>query len=127
MIIEIEMMFRLKWMGAHAFFTHPMSVMKSLAALALFIDALVLWGMMQPHFRILRAIRPLFLYDNYYCISVKAFCKYLLRSVPPVIEMVVLILYIIVVYAVLGFYLYVDIPYYSQVRFNFACTLVTVF
>ena len=59
-----------------------------------------------PHFRVTRALRPIFLVDTHHLGGVRRFIRQILQTLPPVFDMLILILFFIVLYATLGFFLF---------------------
>ncbi|KAH9376766.1 hypothetical protein HPB48_010938 [Haemaphysalis longicornis] len=56
------------------------------------------------HFRILRALRPIFLIDNHYLGGVRRLTRQILQSLPPVFDMLVILFFFMTLFAILGEY-----------------------
>jgi two pore calcium channel protein 1 len=109
-LLAIELMIRLRWTGVHAFVRHTRSMLAS-AILALMITESIFVLVRQDcHFRPTRALRPLFLIDSAYCGGVRRVLRQILQSLPPVLDMLVLLLFCILVFALSAFYLFSDNP-----------------
>lgn len=61
------------------------------------------------HFRVTRALRPIFLVDTHHLGGVRRFIRQIFQSLPPIIDMLILILFFIVLFSVLGFFLFCNI------------------
>ena len=62
---------KLRWMGFRSFITHPRTVIKVSCIFVMFIDAVLTLIMRRPDFRVIRALRPVFLIDNHFCYSIR--------------------------------------------------------
>ena len=69
---------------------------------AVFVESLVVISRGVNHFRITRALRPVFLIDCRYARGVRRFVRQILFSLPPVLEMTVLLLFFNFIFAILG-------------------------
>lgn len=70
-VISIECWMKLRWMGLRSFITHPRTVIKVSCIFVMFIDALLTLVMRRPDFRVIRALRPVFLIDNHFCYTIR--------------------------------------------------------
>merc|ERR1712142_1299025 len=59
----------------------------------------------KPHLRLSRSLRPVFLIENHYMTGVRRFLKQLFESLPPILDIMGLMMFMIIIYSVLGFYL----------------------
>lgn len=82
------------------------SGIKGLTLLVMIIEAVVVMVRNYSHFRVTRSLRVLFLVDTAFCGGVRRFLRQMFKSLPPIIDMLVLLLFIMVIYSVLGFYLF---------------------
>lgn len=51
------------------------------------LEAVVLLCRQSPHFRVTRALRPIFLVDTRHCGGVRRFIRQILQSLPPILDM----------------------------------------
>lgn len=58
------------------------------------------------HFRVTRALRPIFLVDTHHLGGVRRFIRQILQSLPPIIDMLMLILFFVALFSILGFFLF---------------------
>lgn len=70
------------------------------------MEALVVLMRQSSHFRITRALRPIFLVDTRACGAVRRFIRQILQSLPPILDMLVLLFFFVCSYALLGYYLF---------------------
>ncbi|KAH7986185.1 hypothetical protein HPB52_025147 [Rhipicephalus sanguineus] len=84
--------------------------------LLMLIEALVVAARQATHFRILRALRPIFLIDNHYLGGVRRLTRQILQSLPPVFDMLVILFFFMTVFAILGYHIFSFVdnqPYFS--------------
>ncbi|XP_050548502.1 two pore calcium channel protein 1-like, partial [Daktulosphaira vitifoliae] len=70
------------------------------------LEAFVVLIRQTSHFRVTRALRPIFLVDSHYLGGVRRFIRQILQSLPPIFDMLLLIFFFVTVYSVLGYYLF---------------------
>ena len=75
----------------------------------MFIEALIVLVRQSSHFRVTRALRPIFLVDTKYCGGVRRFIRQILQTLPPILDMLGLLLFLIFTYMVLGYFLFHEI------------------
>ncbi|XP_020622394.1 two pore calcium channel protein 1-like [Orbicella faveolata] len=107
-VIATGMAIRLKWQGPKLFFSHKRTLLKVVVLSVVFVEAIVVLARSQNHVRVTRALRPLFLIDSHYCFGVRRVLRQILLSLPPILDMLFLLLFIMVIFAMLGFYLFSD-------------------
>ncbi|XP_048369963.1 two pore channel protein 1 isoform X2 [Sphaerodactylus townsendi] len=71
-----------------------------------FIEAIVVLVRQTSHVRITRALRCIFLVDCRYCGAVRRNLRQIFQSLPPFIDILLLLLFFMVIFAILGFYLF---------------------
>ncbi|XP_054852779.1 two pore channel protein 1 isoform X2 [Eublepharis macularius] len=71
-----------------------------------FIEAIVVLVRQTSHVRITRALRCIFLVDCRYCGGVRRNLRQIFQSLPPFIDILLLLLFFMVIFAILGFYLF---------------------
>ncbi|KAJ7382109.1 Two pore calcium channel protein 1 [Desmophyllum pertusum] len=108
LIVAIGLTVKLKWQGAKLFFNHKRTLLKVIILAVVFVEAVVVLVRSENHVRVTRALRPLFLIDTHYCYGVRRVLRQILLSLPPILDMLFLLLFIMVIFAMLGFYLFSD-------------------
>eukprot|EP00092_Neocalanus_flemingeri_P018250 GFUD01019751.1.p1 GENE.GFUD01019751.1~~GFUD01019751.1.p1 ORF type:complete len:800 (-),score=175.20 GFUD01019751.1:41-2440(-) len=73
--------------------------------LVLLVEAVVVMVRKKPHWRLTRALRPVFLVENHFMSGLRRFLRQLVESLPPILDIMGLMLFMITIYSVLGFYL----------------------
>uniref|UniRef100_A0A8C2C868 Voltage-dependent calcium channel protein TPC1 n=1 Tax=Cyprinus carpio TaxID=7962 RepID=A0A8C2C868_CYPCA len=71
-----------------------------------FIEAIVVLVRQTSHLRVTRALRPIFLVDCRYCGAVRRNLRQIFQSLPPFIDILLLLLFFMVIFAILGFCLF---------------------
>ena len=87
-----------RWIGWRDFFRHKRTVIKVLALSLMFVEAVVVLIRANTHFRVSRALRPIFLIDNHFCGGVRRFIRQILQSLPPIIDMLGLVFFVMLIY-----------------------------
>ncbi|KAK2574177.1 Two pore calcium channel protein 1 [Acropora cervicornis] len=105
-LVVLGLGFKLKWQGAKAFFMHKRTLLKVTVLVVMYVEAITVLLRGQNHVRVTRALRPLFLIDTHYCYGVRRVLRQILLSLPPILDMLVLLLFIMTIFAMLGFYLF---------------------
>ncbi|CAB0035202.1 unnamed protein product [Trichogramma brassicae] len=75
----------------------------------MFIEVLIVLVRQSSHYRVTRALRPIFLIDTKYCGNVRRFVRQILQTLPPILDMLGLLLFFMTTYMVLGYYLFYEI------------------
>ncbi|CAG2179921.1 unnamed protein product, partial [Oppiella nova] len=91
------------------------------------VEALVVLIRRDSHVRVTRALRPVFLIDNHYCGGIRRVVRQILQSMPPFIDMLALLFFFMLVFAILGFYLFSpnpSDPYFSSISQSFVSLFV---
>ncbi|KFM59031.1 Two pore calcium channel protein 1, partial [Stegodyphus mimosarum] len=126
-LMGAELAMKVRWMGNQAFFQHKRSVIKSIVLFIMIIEALVVLGRQTSHFRVTRALRPVFLIDNHYCKGIRRVIRQIIQSLPPILDMLSLLLFFMLIFSVLGFYLFRSIKsdlYFSTMLESFVSLFV---
>ncbi|XP_075914145.1 two pore calcium channel protein 1-like [Petromyzon marinus] len=66
--------------------------------------------------RLTRALRPIYLVQTHHCRAVRRNLEQMIQSLPPILDMLTLLLYFMVIFAILGFYFFSgneDDPYFK--------------
>ncbi|XP_078741919.1 two pore channel protein 1 [Lampetra fluviatilis] len=91
----------------------------SLLALILLVhcvEVVVVVVRQSPHLRLTRALRPIYLVHTHHCRRVRRNLEQMIQSLPPILDMLTLLLYFMVIFAILGFYFFSedeDDPYFK--------------
>lgn len=72
-VILIELIVKFWWMGLPAFCRHTRSSIKLVTLLIMLAEAFCVLARMDSHFRVTRALRPVFLIDNHYCGGIRRY------------------------------------------------------
>lgn len=115
------------------------------------LEAVVLLCRQSPHFRVTRALRPIFLVDTRHCGGVRRFIRQILQSLPPILDMLGtpppsrpsplarrprltasllcagLLMFFVATYSLLGYYLFsehVDNGHFSTLSDSFVSMFV---
>jgi len=129
-LISAQLFLKTRWIGWKSFFRHKRTVVKASTLLIMVIEAVVVLCRQTNHFRVTRALRPLFLIDNHYCGGVRRFIRQIMQCLPLYIDMMGLLLFIMVIYSVFGFYLFgpsdseAGSPYFKSMMDSFISLFV---
>jgi len=110
-LLSIQALLKIRWVGLRSCVKHQRTVIKSVTLIVMIIEAIVVLIRQQNHFRITRSLRPIFLLDTSMCGGVRRFIRQILQSLPPIIDMMGLLLFVMLIYSVLGFYMFGPTPY----------------
>ncbi|XP_050668395.1 two pore channel protein 1-like isoform X2 [Leptidea sinapis] len=105
-IIGVELHLKLKWIGWGTIFKHKRTMIKGVTLLIMVLEAVVVLCRQSSHFRVTRALRPIFLVDTRHCGGVRRFIRQILQSLPPIIDMLGLLMFFVATYSLLGYYLF---------------------
>ncbi|XP_063876277.1 two pore channel protein 1-like [Scylla paramamosain] len=105
-LVGISIVMHLRWLGPRTYLTHRRSAVKLVTWIVMLVDAVVVISRNKTHFRVTRALRPIFMVDNRYLGGVRRFLRQILQSVPPIMEIMVILFFILLIFATLGFYLF---------------------
>ncbi|XP_069817522.1 two pore channel protein 1 isoform X1 [Dendropsophus ebraccatus] len=118
-LVVFELGMKMRWLGCHAFLRHRRTMLKSSVLLVQFIEAIVVLIRQTSHVRVTRALRPIFLVDCRYCGAVRRNLRQIFQSLPPFIDILLLLLFFMVIFAILGFYLFspnTSDPYFNTLE-----------
>lgn len=107
-VLFVLLLLRMRWMGVHNFFHHVRSVLKFVLIICMYIEVIVILIRFRNHIRVTRALRPVFLLDSHYCYGVRRMTRQIFQSLPPILDMIVLLIGFILVFALLGYFLFID-------------------
>ncbi|KAG9487107.1 hypothetical protein GDO78_007142 [Eleutherodactylus coqui] len=109
-LVVFELCMKMRWLGFWTFLRHRRTVLKSLVLWVQFVEAIVVLIRQTSHVRVTRALRPIFLVDCRYCGAVRRNLRQIFQSLPPFIDILLLLLFFMVIFAILGFYLFSPNP-----------------
>ncbi|KAM9393406.1 two pore channel protein 1 isoform 1-T1 [Pholidichthys leucotaenia] len=118
-MVAFELCMKLRWLGFHTFIRHKRTVVKTCVLLLQFVEAIVVLVRQTSHVRVTRALRPIFLVDCRYCGAVRRNLRQIFQSLPPFIDILLLLLFFMVIFAILGFCLFstnTADPYFSTLE-----------
>ncbi|XP_012251798.1 two pore calcium channel protein 1-like isoform X2 [Athalia rosae] len=107
-IIGIELALKLRWIGWGTILKHKRTMIKCMTLAIMFVEAMTVLVRQSSHFRVTRALRPIFLVDTKYCGGVRRFIRQILQTLPPILDMLGLLLFFILTYMVLGYYMFAE-------------------
>ncbi|XP_068937696.1 two pore channel protein 1 isoform X5 [Petaurus breviceps papuanus] len=116
MVVVFELCMKMRWLGFHTFIRHKRTMVKTVVLLVQFVEAIVVLVRQTSHVRVTRALRCIFLVDCRYCGAVRRNLRQIFQSLPPFIDILLLLLFFMVIFAILGFYLFSPNP--SDPYFN---------
>uniref|UniRef100_UPI00358DF891 two pore channel protein 1 n=1 Tax=Myxine glutinosa TaxID=7769 RepID=UPI00358DF891 len=126
LLVALELALKMRWLGPRTFLRHRRTMLISMVLVVQLVEAIVLLVRQTSHVRVTRALRPIFLVDTRYCGVLRRNLRQILQSLPPILDMMVLLLYFMLIFALLGFYLFSDNeqdPYFT----NLESSLVSLF
>uniref|UniRef100_A0A4W3IB07 Two pore segment channel 1 n=1 Tax=Callorhinchus milii TaxID=7868 RepID=A0A4W3IB07_CALMI len=100
--VVFEVGMKMRWLGFHTFIRHKRTMLKSAVLLVQFIEVIVVLIRQTSHVRVTRALRPIFLVDCRYCGAVRRNLRQIFQSLPPFIDILSLLLFFMVIFAILG-------------------------
>ncbi|XP_065205585.1 two pore calcium channel protein 1-like [Planococcus citri] len=105
-IIGIELGMKLRWIGWLTILKHKRTMIKGVTLTVMLLEVFVVLFRQTAHFRVTRALRPIFLVDTHHLGGVRRFIRQILQSLPPIIDMLMLILFFVALFSILGFFLF---------------------
>lgn len=109
-IIGVVLILKLRWIGWSVIFRHKRTMIKAATLVVMVLEAIVVIVRQTSHFRVTRALRPIFLVDTTACGGVRRFIRQILQSLPPILDMLGLLMFLVCSYALLGYFLFGQIP-----------------
>ncbi|KAH9645222.1 hypothetical protein HF086_018267 [Spodoptera exigua] len=126
-VIGVELHLKLKWIGWGTILKHKRTMIKGITLLIMVLEAVVVLCRQSSHFRVTRALRPIFLVDTRHCGGVRRFIRQILQSLPPIIDMLGLLMFFVATYSLLGYYLFsehVDNGHFQTISDSFVSMFV---
>uniref|UniRef100_A0A8C5B3V5 Two pore segment channel 1 n=1 Tax=Gadus morhua TaxID=8049 RepID=A0A8C5B3V5_GADMO len=105
-MVAFELCMKLRWLGFDTFIRHKRTMVKTGVLMLQFVEAIVVLVRQTSHLRVTRALRPIFLVDCRYCGAVRRNLRQIFQSLPPFIDILLLLLFFMVIFAILGFCLF---------------------
>uniref|UniRef100_A0A8C6YJN7 Two pore segment channel 1 n=1 Tax=Naja naja TaxID=35670 RepID=A0A8C6YJN7_NAJNA len=93
-VVLFELSMKLRWLGCHTYIRHKRTMVKVRSGVVLVRQT--------SHLRITRALRCIFLVDCRYCGAVRRNLRQIFQSLPPFIDILLLLLFFMVIFAILG-------------------------
>uniref|UniRef100_A0A8C8DZA5 Two pore segment channel 1 n=1 Tax=Oryzias sinensis TaxID=183150 RepID=A0A8C8DZA5_9TELE len=110
-MVAFELCMKLRWLGFHTFIRHKRTMVKTCVLMLQFVEAIVVLIRQTSHMRITRALRPIFLVDCRYCGAVRRNLRQIFQSLPSFIDILLLLLFFMVIFSILGKNLNQFLPY----------------
>ncbi|XP_076256242.1 two pore calcium channel protein 1-like isoform X2 [Rhynchophorus ferrugineus] len=105
-VIGAELALKLRWIGWKTILKHKRTMVKCITLVIMVIEAVAVLVRQSSHFRVTRALRPIFLVDTRACGGVRRYIRQILQSLPPIFDMLILLMFFVCSYAVLGYFLF---------------------
>ncbi|KAJ1073827.1 hypothetical protein K5549_007065 [Capra hircus] len=118
-VVVFELCMKLRWLGLHTFIRHKRTMVKTSVLVVQFVEAIVVLVRQTSHVRVTRALRCIFLVDCRYCGGVRRNLRQMFQSLPPFMDILLLLLFFMIIFAILGFYLFSpnpSDPYFSTLE-----------
>ncbi|XP_071208996.1 two pore channel protein 1 isoform X2 [Salvelinus alpinus] len=128
-MVAFELCMKLRWLGFHTFIRHKRTMVKTCVLLLQFVEAIVVLIRQTSHLRVTRALRPIFLVDCRYCGAVRRNLRQIFQSLPPFIDILLLLFFFMVIFAILGFCLFspnTSDPYFNTLENSIVSLFVLV-
>lgn len=128
-LFSVESALHWQWLGTRRFLRHGRCIGKVLLILLMTVESVVILSRGLLHFRVTRALRPFFLLDNHYMASVRRVTRQIVQSVWPILDMIILLLFFICMFTVIGFYAFSQNnydPYFATLKDSFVSLFVLI-
>ncbi|XP_053597869.1 two pore calcium channel protein 1 isoform X2 [Microplitis demolitor] len=123
--IGVELALKLRWIGWGTILKHKRTTLKCITLAIMFLEAVIVVIRQSSHFRVTRALRPIFLVDTKYCGGVRRFIRQILQTLPPILDMLGLLLFFIIIYMVLGYFMFSETNrYFTTLQDSFVSLFV---
>ncbi|XP_072043835.1 two pore channel protein 1-like [Amphiura filiformis] len=121
-IIAIGLGLKMRWLGPKQFMLHKRTCIKAIVLIVMYCESITVLARQESHFRVTRALRPFFLIDCHYCGGVRRVYRQIFQSLPPILDMMVLLFYFLLIFSILGFYIFTgveDDTYFRTIQDSF--------
>ncbi|XP_050302250.1 two pore calcium channel protein 1-like isoform X2 [Anthonomus grandis grandis] len=105
-VIGVELALKLRWIGWTTILNHKRTMIKCVTLLIMVIEAVIVLIRQSSHFRVTRGLRPIFLVDTRACGGVRRYIRQILQSLPPILDMLILLMFFVCSYSLLGYFLF---------------------
>ncbi|CAG9815106.1 unnamed protein product [Phaedon cochleariae] len=105
-VIGVELALKLRWIGWTTILRHKRTMVKCVTLSIMVVEAITVLIRQSSHFRATRALRPIFLVDTRACGAVRRYIRQILQSLPPILDMLGLLMFFVCSYALLGYFLF---------------------
>lgn len=112
--ISVMFLAKLKWMGWRHAVTHWRTIIKCTVLVLMIVEAVVVLIREDSHFRVTRSMRPVFIIDNFYLGAVRRVIRQMIQSLKAFLDMLLLLVFFMLLFAISGFYLFSSIPKYAD-------------
>ncbi|XP_065190162.1 two pore channel protein 1-like [Sycon ciliatum] len=109
-VLAMDLFMRMRWLKWRRVYKHKRIILKTLFLAIMLTEAIAVAVREKSHFRITRCLRPLFLLDSYYCMGARRVARQIVQSLPPILDMIMLLLFIMVIFSVFGYFLFSENP-----------------
>ncbi|XP_042231863.1 two pore calcium channel protein 1-like isoform X2 [Homarus americanus] len=126
-LLGISIVMQLRWLGFRTFLQHKRSMVKSVTWVVMILEAVVVIVRDHTHFRVTRSLRPIFFVDSRYLGGVRRFLRQILQSVPPILEVLGILFFVLIIFTTLGFYFFSpnqQNPYFTTFQQGFVSLYV---
>ncbi|KJE93346.1 hypothetical protein, variant 1 [Capsaspora owczarzaki ATCC 30864] len=106
----VELALKYQWFKRKAFFQHTRTASKLLIVVVMVADTIAILLVPSPYARFGRSLRPFFLIDNQYSSRVRRVFRQIALSLPPIVDMLVILLVLVLLFGLAGFYLFSSDP-----------------
>uniref|UniRef100_A0A8C2VNF8 Two pore calcium channel protein 1 n=1 Tax=Chinchilla lanigera TaxID=34839 RepID=A0A8C2VNF8_CHILA len=127
MVVVFELCMKLRWLGLHTFVRHKRTMVKTSVLVVQFVEAIVVLVRQTSHVRVTRALRCIFLVDCRYCGGVRRNLRQIFQSLPPFMDILLLLLFFMIIFAILGCALRVTPPSSLQYFSTLESSIVSLF
>lgn len=117
-VIGVELALKLRWIGWATILKHKRTMVKGVTLCIMVLESIIVLVRQSSHFRVTRALRPIFLVDTRACGAVRRFIRQILQSLPPILDMLVLLMFFVCSYALMGYFLFSQQNMYFKTLFD---------
>ncbi|XP_065889561.1 two pore channel protein 1-like isoform X2 [Dysidea avara] len=104
--LSVDIALKLLWIKPKFAFKHYRTIFKCILWIVMFTEAIVVLGRNEPHVRMTRALRPLFVLDSNLSVGVRRILRQIFQCLGPIIDVLCLLFFFIAIFAISGYYLF---------------------
>ena len=97
-----------QWLGFRALRKKPLYFIQCILIILMAVEASIVVAKQKDDFRILRIFRPVFLMSNFYCTGPRRIWREMILCIPPLLNVLALLLSFMFMFAIAAFYLFGD-------------------